>query len=402
MKISVLLPTRNRLTYLRYAIESVRRQRDDDWEIVVSDNCSEDDVGGYVDSLGDTRIRCVRTPRFVPVTANWNNALEHSVGDYVIMLGDDDALAPGYFRRIRDLIDRFEHPDFIYGKAYHYAYPGVMPGEPDGYLQDPPDFPVFGSMDQPFILSHDRAVAIARDALEFRMAISYNMQYSTLRRDFIERLRRDGAFFHSPYPDFYATNAMLLEAARIVVCPQPLAVIGITPKSFGFFFFNNRETEGVGFLKNLGDDAVDVRARRGILPGPANNTCWYLAMVDLERHVASRHRLHVNHGRYRRLQILRTFGHHYILGQVGPDQMRELKLKMSVAERLTLGILLPPAFAALRAVPAALRERLVAVALSLTGQAPGVERAFRQHKRRGVANILEAVESLQHPGTGER
>jgi len=401
MKISVLLPTRNRLTYLRYAIESVRLQRDDDWEIVVSDNCSDDDVGGYVASLGDPRIRCVRTPRFLPVTANWNNALEHSSGEYVIMLGDDDALAPGYFKRVRELIDRFEHPDFIYGKAYHYAYPGVMPGEPGGYLQDPPEFPVFAGVDQPFLLSHDRAAGIARDALDFRMTISYNMQYSTLSRGFIEQLRRDGAFFHSPYPDFYATNAMLLEASRIVVCPQPLAVIGITPKSFGFFFFNNREAEGVGFLKNLGDDALDDRARRCILPGPANNTCWYLAMVDLERHVAAKHGLRVNHGRYRRLQILRTFGHHYMLGQVGAEQMRELRSSMSTAERLTLGVLLPPTFVALRAMPDALRERLVLVALSVTGQAPDVERAFRQNKRRGFANILEAIQSLRTPEIGE-
>jgi hypothetical protein len=56
MKISVLLPTRNRLDYLRFAIESVRRQQDEDWEIVVSDNCSDDNVGGYVASLGDPRI----------------------------------------------------------------------------------------------------------------------------------------------------------------------------------------------------------------------------------------------------------------------------------------------------------------------------------------------------------
>ena len=44
MKFSVLLPTRNRLEYLRYAVETVRRQDYADWEIIVSDNCSEDDI----------------------------------------------------------------------------------------------------------------------------------------------------------------------------------------------------------------------------------------------------------------------------------------------------------------------------------------------------------------------
>ena len=45
--ISVLLPTKNRLTYLRYAVESVRRQDYPHWEIVISDNHSEEDILGY-------------------------------------------------------------------------------------------------------------------------------------------------------------------------------------------------------------------------------------------------------------------------------------------------------------------------------------------------------------------
>ena len=96
MLFSVLLPTHDRLEYLRYAVESVRRQDEADWELIVSDNDSTDDIAGFVQSLGDERVRYVRTDRFVPVTENWNNALRHSRGDYVVMLGDDDALLPGY------------------------------------------------------------------------------------------------------------------------------------------------------------------------------------------------------------------------------------------------------------------------------------------------------------------
>src|SRR5439155_8429060 len=96
----VLLPTRDRLELLRYAIESVRRQKFGDWEIVVSDNDSSQDVGGYVASLGDDRIHYLRTNRFLPVTDNWNKALENSRGDYIVMLGDDDSLLPGYFSKL--------------------------------------------------------------------------------------------------------------------------------------------------------------------------------------------------------------------------------------------------------------------------------------------------------------
>ena len=56
VKLSFLLPTRDRLDYLKLAIETVRRQDDHEWEIVVSDNASTDDIGGYLEDLHDERI----------------------------------------------------------------------------------------------------------------------------------------------------------------------------------------------------------------------------------------------------------------------------------------------------------------------------------------------------------
>src|SRR5688500_18436627 len=133
--VTVLLPTRNRLEFLRYAVETVLRQDDGDWEIVVSDNDSEEDIAGHVEGLRDDRVRYVCTPSFVPVTDNWNNALAHSTGRYVVMLGDDDGLMPGYVARLRELVERFAQPDVIYTSALIFAYPDVLPDEPEGYLQ---------------------------------------------------------------------------------------------------------------------------------------------------------------------------------------------------------------------------------------------------------------------------
>src|SRR6266542_3346583 len=157
MKFSVLLPTRNRLDLLKYAIETVRRQDYDDWEIVVSDNFSDDDIGGYVHSLGDPRIRCYRTERFVPVTENWNNALDRCTGDYVVMLGDDDGLMKGYFSTARRVIEEHQSPDFIYTSAVLYAYPNVIPGHPDGFLKTYANAEFLESAREPFGLGHETA-----------------------------------------------------------------------------------------------------------------------------------------------------------------------------------------------------------------------------------------------------
>ena len=41
-----LLPTRNRVRYLEYAMQTVLRQDYGEWEIIVSDNDSDEDVEG--------------------------------------------------------------------------------------------------------------------------------------------------------------------------------------------------------------------------------------------------------------------------------------------------------------------------------------------------------------------
>lgn len=135
MKFSVLLPTRNRLDLLKYAIQSVLDQDYDLWEIIVYDNCSEEDIEGYIRSIDDSRVKYYRSPRYVSVTENWNNTIEKASGDYMIMLGDDDCLLKGYFKRMLQLLKDYPDPDFVYTSALIYAYPGVLPNHPEGFLQ---------------------------------------------------------------------------------------------------------------------------------------------------------------------------------------------------------------------------------------------------------------------------
>src|SRR4051812_46145016 len=239
MRFSALLPTRNRLHYLRFAVESVLRQDDPDWELVVSDNDSEDDIAGYVASLGDDRVRYVRTDSFVPVTENWNNALRHSTGDYIVMLGDDDALLPGYFAAMRRHIERFGAPDAVYTSAMLYAYPGVDAAAPRGYLQPYGYASFLRGASEPFELGRAVARRAVAQAMDFRVRYGFNMQFALVSRRLADRIAADGdgdgELFRSPFPDYFAMNMVMLGAAPLLVDPEPRVVIGVTPRSYGFF-----------------------------------------------------------------------------------------------------------------------------------------------------------------------
>jgi len=302
MKISVLLPTRNRLELLRYAVESVRRQSYPDWEIIVSDNVSDEDVEGYVAGLKDTRLRYLRTDRFLPVTDNWNKALASGTGDYVVMLGDDDCLLPGYFEKLLALIREFDTPECVYTDAIQFAYPGVIPGHKRGFIQTGYSDLLQGRT-APCLLERSDALAAVRKSMALRLSFSYNMQHSLISRRLIERIADRGPFFQSPYPDYYASNVMLLAANTVLLVPEPLVAIGISPKSFGFYYFNARVEEGVAFLNNLDLKDLPEAVRESLLPGSALLTSWYLAMVQIERNYGREYDVRVDVDRYRFLQV---------------------------------------------------------------------------------------------------
>jgi hypothetical protein len=276
--VSVLLPTRNRLEYLRHAVQTVLRQDDGDWELVISDNASEEDIAGHVAALDDPRVRYVRTSAFVPVTDNWNNALAHSRGRYVVMLGDDDGLMPGYVRALRALVERFGDPELVYGGAWLFSYPGVDPAEPDGFLQNYGYATFLRSRREPFVLDRRQARAMVRHALRFRARYGFNMQFSTVARTLVERLAPQGPFFQSAFPDYYATNVALLTARRIAVTPQPLVAIGVTPRSYGFFHLNAQERAGRAFLAGEDGDRPAAPPALADMPGTNINSGWLSAV----------------------------------------------------------------------------------------------------------------------------
>ena len=308
MKFSILLPTKNRLELLKYAVQSVLEQDYPNWEIVISDNASDDDIAGFVATLADSRIKYSRSEKPLPVTENWNRALDFSSGDYIIMLGDDDCLMGRCLSIAKALLESHQRPDLLYTKTAQFAYPNVMPTFPRGFVEY--GYSEFlGEKTEPFFLTRKSAIACVEKALSFQVVYGFNMQHSIFSREMVVRLARKGPFFQSPYPDYYATNVLMLTTERILVCPWPLIGIGISPKSFGFFYFNRREGEGVNFLQLAGDPEMVSSLKPVILPGSNMNTSWLLAMETLKRNFPDEIPADVRYDRYRFLQfgeMLRT------------------------------------------------------------------------------------------------
>ena len=110
MKFSVTIPT-FKARYLSEAIQSVADQSYADWELIIVDDCSPEDIKSIVTPwLDDSRIRYYRNTKncgALNVVDNWNICLSHCTGDYVICIGDDDKLLPCCLEEYNRLIEKY-------------------------------------------------------------------------------------------------------------------------------------------------------------------------------------------------------------------------------------------------------------------------------------------------------
>lgn len=335
-KFSILLPTRNRLELAKSAIETVRRQTYSNWEIIISDNCSQEDVAEFVSSLNEPRIIYSRSNEFIPVTANWNRAINAASGDYVLMLGDDEGLTPNYFEKILSAIGELDHPEFIYHGAYQFTYPGVVEAVPDSKLVDVSLFSVIlQNCHKPQMLPLEMAREVGRKSLDLWALYGFNMQHFMFSRSFINRMSIFGEFFQGPFPDFYAANMAMLVADKIGVIAEPLVIIGITPKSYGYFHNNSKEKDGIAFLQGkhgLSDGSPEY-VRRALLPGTNMLNSWFITVSQIPEKLPDRKDLAVGIERYRRLQIIHNIQQQALTG-ASEASLSEFWSALSLREKL--------------------------------------------------------------------
>lgn len=89
-KVSVIIPTFNREGFLKTAIESVLKQDYDNFEIIITDDNSQDNTKAVVKEFRDKRIRYIRHEQNRGVSAARNSAIKASKGEYIAFLDDDD------------------------------------------------------------------------------------------------------------------------------------------------------------------------------------------------------------------------------------------------------------------------------------------------------------------------
>jgi glycosyltransferase involved in cell wall biosynthesis len=106
-KVTIVIPTLNRLRFISETLSSVINQTYKNLEIIISDNGSKVDVKKHIEHfiLNDNRISYRRNNITVPATEHFNQCINISNGKYFILISDDDYISNSF---IETLVKKFE------------------------------------------------------------------------------------------------------------------------------------------------------------------------------------------------------------------------------------------------------------------------------------------------------
>jgi glycosyltransferase involved in cell wall biosynthesis len=183
---SVVVFTYNRASLLRDCITSILSQSFSDFELIVSDNCSDDNTEEVCRSFDDERIRYFRNESNFGLRGNLEAGTSHAVGEIVFLMGDDDILLQGALN--------------LTWKAFQMHQEVGMVTRPYYWFMESPSLPVRAVL--PFNKNADTVVTVDSDRASIRALFETAGQISGLA--FRRSLMR--VAFH---PDIFTTHLYL-------------------------------------------------------------------------------------------------------------------------------------------------------------------------------------------------
>jgi glycosyltransferase involved in cell wall biosynthesis len=246
--ISVVIPTRNRGHLVGQAIQSVLWQDFDDYELIVSDNCSADGTAEAVREAGGGRALYVRPDRVLSMPDHWEFALDHARGRYVTYLCDDDVWVPGALARVVEVLTSTRaNLAAIFSGVYNA--PNWLDPERQNVL---------------YLLPHTGGVRECASDETIRHLYSEcrafheapRMLNSFCRRETLRRARDAAGRIFLLAPDYSFAAMVLTQTPAWLYIDEPLHLQGVFPEGIGSTQFFNRGEPSLEFVREFKEERL--------------------------------------------------------------------------------------------------------------------------------------------------
>lgn len=92
--VSIIMPSYNTALYIEETIQSVLNQTYSNWELIIVDDCSTDNIDEVFSKIEDSRIRIIKNEKNSGAAVSRNKALREAKGQWVAYLDSDDIWMP--------------------------------------------------------------------------------------------------------------------------------------------------------------------------------------------------------------------------------------------------------------------------------------------------------------------
>lgn len=114
--ISVVLPA-YKAKYLRASINSILGQSFSDFELIIVNDASPEDLTDIVSSFDDPRIRYYINNVNIggrDLVENWNQCIKYAIGEFIVLASDDDIYHPDFLKRMVAMAQKYPSVDLFH------------------------------------------------------------------------------------------------------------------------------------------------------------------------------------------------------------------------------------------------------------------------------------------------
>lgn len=230
-RFTIIIPEKNRAEYLRFTLQTCMIQDYPNFEIIVSDDNSDDDSVNVVRELSqiDSRIKLYAHDHHLGMRDNFEFALNQVKPGYVMALGGDDGLSSGAIWKMYAIFKE-TNAELLTWPCATFRYANEKAKESLVY----------------FRRGKNQGVKLI-DSKSFLNKISKSFYYliddcpmfyikGVASTNLVERVKsrtNDGSFYYCPTPDGFSGVVLAGEVKQYAFTYEPLSIGGTTTKSQG-------------------------------------------------------------------------------------------------------------------------------------------------------------------------
>ena len=228
---TVIIPQKDRAEYMIHTLKTCMIQDYPNFQIIVSDDCSNDNSVEVISDLmkKDSRIKLFAHEKHLGMRDNFEFALKQVRPGYVMALGGDDGLVPGCISRMFEIISSTKKELLTWTPA-GFSYPLKKGGKNIFYVNRKKNNEV--KIIKSETLLNELAQTFLYQTDECPMFYMKGV-VSTSLVDRVKSRTPDNSFYYCPTPDGFSGIVLAGEVEDYAFTYEPLSIGGDTIKSQG-------------------------------------------------------------------------------------------------------------------------------------------------------------------------